>query len=550
MGETTSITNTQSDRKFHITKGATCSPLSSSERFSYHDYLSPIGTPRTPTTFSSSSPSLISQSIKSSTPSTHAFHSKIDLLSIDLQSQIRTIQSHVADQQSFLARFRQDFCFNPQLDLRTYSFPHQTAFTEHHMIHPISTSTIAQLQGLRIAAVDGGLGSREYLGLDLTLIKVAVVLYDFADPDHPQIGYFPPLEEDAKYTLYTDMGKNRDSNMGNLTNLRRILSENAILIKMLRNKAFLPNIILLDGSVFLPPESYLQSMTLDHAELVFQVMESYSTLFQLCAHHRIELLGSVKDSKATHLRDLILRSLPFFIKSYPTLQSLYTVNFRVQLPHFTDFELVMQLLEPLQRSCMQYHSQSYRALWILVLKSLQEAKSPLLANYNLEQLHKMTWNFDYLSVYLRFSAYDLPMRFEMVCSPPLDTFHSQKNLHTRHSPFAQVTEKNSKDSTMLAPNVPINVQNALSHLPDILSHLTPLSTINPQCTLPLPQIEAHLQAHLKDDEFNLILDQIVASYRSSVIATLPTTSNSSSAVSATFFHPFLEKRHSRLDQLF
>ncbi len=47
----------------------------------------------------------------------------------------------------------------------------------------------------------------------------------------------------------------------------------------------------------------------------------------------------------------------------------------------------------------------------------------------------------------------------------------------------------------------------------IANILFPISHINPQCTIPLPQIEAHIRAHLPDTEIELITNQLESQFK-------------------------------------
>ncbi|MHA1673990.1 MAG: DNA double-strand break repair nuclease NurA [Promethearchaeota archaeon] len=472
------------------------------------------------------------------------FRSRIDLLSLDLKAQIQTIKTHLSLKNSFLDIFRSDFCQNSSIDLTKYGNKSFKPFLESTIFHPLDPIAMENLRGKIIAAVDGGTGVREYLGLDITLIKVALVIYDFADPFHPAISYYPILKNDENYSLFTDFGVNRTSNMGALVNFRRILAENTIVIQMLENVNPTPDLIILDGSLQIPPISNFYALIHSHPKLCYDVFESYRRLYTLCHDNDISLIGSVKDSKIPQFRDLIIRALPFYLKTFFSAgqgNSLLTVNYRRHLQGFSDYELLFQVLEPSFRTAIVHQKKDFRlnppSLSNFSASNLQSSESDDI--YALSRLFGVKFPYGIMYSYLRFSKQDLPLRFEFLVHP------------------------NS------------SIQQNLSLFHEAIRILSPISVIESQCTLPLPQIEAHLRAHLPPRDLDMIVKPLTAQFNiplqekhnrnSSVNAA--TTSSVGSNPSAnpqiitpvidseissgiSTYSPFFEKRHVRLDQLF
>ncbi len=472
------------------------------------------------------------------------FRSRIDLLSLDLKAQIQTIKTHLSLKNSFLDIFRSDFCQNSSIDLTQYGNASFKPFIESTIFHPLVPIAMESLRGKIIAAVDGGTGVREYLGLDITLIKVALVIYDFADPFHPSISYYPILENDENYSLFTDFGVNRSSNMGALVNFRRILAENTIVLQMLENVNPTPDLIILDGSLQIPPISNFYTLIHSHPKLCYEVFESYRRLYALCHDHGISLIGSVKDSKVPQFRDLIIRALPFYLKTFFSAgrgNSLLTVNYRKHLQGFSDYELLFQVLEPTFRTAIVHQRKDFRlnppSLSNFSTSSQQSSDSD--AILAISRLFGVKFPYEIMYSYLRFSKQDLPLRFEFLVHP---------------------------NST-----IPQNVSN----FHKAIQILSPISVIESQCTLPLPQIEAHLRAHLPPRELDMIVEPLIAQFNiplqgkynkySSVDAAIPSSIGSNTSANSQItspvidseissdvfpYSPFFEKRHVRLDQLF
>ncbi|MHA1610984.1 MAG: DNA double-strand break repair nuclease NurA [Promethearchaeota archaeon] len=470
------------------------------------------------------------------------FRSRIDLLSMDLKAQIQAIKAHLSQKTSFLDKFRREFCQSTSIDLTQYGTSSFSPFLESTFFHALDPIAMESLRGKVIAAVDGGTGVREYLGLDITLIKVALVIYDFADPFHPNISYYPMLENDENYSLYTDFGANRASNVGALVNFRRILAENTIVLQMLENVNPLPDVIILDGSLQIPPVANFYTLIHSHPKLCYNVFDSYRRLYERCNRKGIALIGSVKDSKIPQLRDLILRALPFYLKAFFSAgqgNSLLTVNYRQRLQGFSDYELLFQILEPSFRTAIVHQQKDFRLNPPSLSNFSASVNNPSDSEgiHALSQLFGIKFPYEIMYTYLRFSKQDLPLRFEFLVNPKST---NQQNISMFH---------------------------------ESIQILSPISVIESQCTLPLPQIEAHLRAHLPPQELEMIVKPItaqfnvplqggydnfssaevppVASLKHSETFPVDSSEISSPITSgASTFSPFFEKRHVRLDQLF
>ncbi|MHA1562612.1 MAG: hypothetical protein ACTSPA_10855 [Promethearchaeota archaeon] len=187
---------------------------------------------------------------------TPTFFSKDQLLSLNLSNHAERIFKNIQGKEQFLNIFLNAFKKSQNMDLTTFSSPEYKPFFEPNLINPVSPYSISQLRGLRIAAVDGGLGLRQYLGVQLTLIKVTVVLYDFDSFDgSPSIRNFPPIYNDEYYSLFSDDLPISENLGRTLAGLRRTLAENSMLINFLRSESNLPDLVLLDGSL-LPPTPF------------------------------------------------------------------------------------------------------------------------------------------------------------------------------------------------------------------------------------------------------------------------------------------------------
>ncbi|MHA1473900.1 MAG: DNA double-strand break repair nuclease NurA [Promethearchaeota archaeon] len=425
---------------------------------------------------------------------TPTFFSKDQLLSLNLSNHAERIFKNIQGKEQFLNIFLNAFKKSQNMDLTTFSSPEYKPFFEPNLINPVSPYSISQLRGLRIAAVDGGLGLRQYLGVQLTLIKVTVVLYDFDSFDgSPSIRNFPPIYNDEYYSLFSDDLPISENLGRTLAGLRRTLAENSMLINFLRSESNLPDLVLLDGSLLPPPPLIYQKNPKILNQFYNACIESYEELYEFCNEHNIILIGSVKDSRSTMFRDMLNRALPYLIANYSSLKCLQEIPYRKHLKYFTDSEFLFKIIPPKHRSpvfCIDSD----------ISKRFTKKKTCI------EKI-------GVFGSYVQISPYDVPVRFEFLSK--IDSVYVKKRIN-------------------LIANI-----------------LFPISQINPQCTIPLPQIEAHIRAHLPDTEIELITNQLESQFQIKHISSLEKKSkNIQDLQFKSYFGTFLTKRHEKLDRLF
>ena len=459
------------------------------------------------------------------------FITKEKLLSIELQDHLHRVMENETEKQIFLQMLWNFFCVDPNINLRLYHGPNYDPFGESRFFIPISGKKLDQLAGMRIVAVDGGLGWRKYLGIQLTLIKAAVVIYDFNGKNQPKITNFLPPGRDSNYVFYTDYTLTDENHCTLLASYCRTIAENQLLLEFLQTTNHFPDIILLDGSLCCPPNPYY--IDNEDIQAFYRIcLKTYSDLYSFCEKHHILLVGSVKDSRGVILRELFSRAFPFFMKKYPTLKPFYSVQYRQIFRRFSDTELLFKLLPSNVRTvAFQYSSDSpnYK------IKNLTEKninmpareESSLSNNYARKnekvknQLSSaMKFSYPIYASYLQLSQVDVPLRIEFIS--------------------------------------PSDVEEIPRRIEFIASILVPLSNINPSCTLPLPQIEAHMRAHLPPQELDMISAQLERLYQKENLMDwanpVPMVKSGKSMYPAadlplkikSFYSTFMEKRHTRL----
>ncbi len=442
------------------------------------------------------------------------FHSRHKIFSNPKNLSLEPLIEHLQDKEDFLHIFTGHFCEKDQVDLMKYQSADFKPFAGSNFTNPIKPKRISQLKGLKIAAIDGGLGYRHFLGADFTLIKVAGINYHFSE-NRAHLTAFPQNQRGDNYCYFIDHLISNESTGGSLAGIRRALAEIRLLNDYLEEEVSYPKIILLDGSI-LPPPLQLQFCGNDYIiHLHRELVDNYMQLYTFCQKKRIHLVGSVKDTQSHQLIDLLLKAMPTLISEHPNLQEFHKIRFRSLLQGFSDSELMYKALHTPQRSVIF----NYKPLLHIDVAD-DRGRDPISKNgigYKFLRTYDEFTPLTPIATYLQLSPYDFPLRLEMLTDKDISTFRPTFDK--------------------------------------VVSWLAPLSQINKECILPLPQIEAHLRAHLPEDEFNFFIRRIIQHYKLQRLQGEKTYTNvSSSPFESPSFKAlhsvFMGKRHDRLDHLF
>ena len=132
----------------------------------------------------------------------------------------------------------------------------------------------ADMNGERIAGVDGGLLKKAYHAVDLVLTKAVVAVFEFED-GLENVKYIPEALPTPKLSVFTEPLSRNDFALA--ANLERMEMEVDLATKAM-NKENL-NLLLLDGSI-LPHPSANPEEESDVEEKFKEVLESYSSLLE------------------------------------------------------------------------------------------------------------------------------------------------------------------------------------------------------------------------------------------------------------------------------
>ncbi len=394
-------------------------------------------------------------------------HSKRKILEKSFSSSLNPFLEHMQDKEDFLKIFHHYFCDQKLVNLQAYQNKDFKPFGSRTFSHQITPFSIEDLRGTRVAAVDGGLGFHKFLGAQVTLIKVAGIMYNFK-AQKPEIIPFSQNREGKMYSYHLEYGDVLDRGGRLLAGLRRQDAEISLLLSFLNSDPQLPDIVILDGSIIPPPlqstftaQDLLRKM---HTSLV----KKYLKLYTICEKKGVNLIGITKDTKSRQLRDLLIRAFPYLISKHKDLDVFHDIRYRDLLKGFCDTEMVYKTLDTNQRTTC------FNIVPTLYQKRKRRNTSGFSPYYF---FHKYT-NFDHFSFgasYLQISPYDFPLRIETVGKRDIESL-----------------EKRIKEISEI---------------------LLPISKINKSCVLPIPQIEAHLRAHLRNQEFEMFLAHLQRKFK-------------------------------------
>jgi hypothetical protein len=233
--------------------------------------------------------------------------------------------------------------------------------------------TEAPVQG-RVAAVDGGVLSRELHGLDIVLARAVGVAFDYEGGRKLRAHYYPRARPGNKL-LWRSALEAHDAAW--LKGLARLEEELSCALATLESLA--PDALLLDGSV-VPQASDKPGRESPLAGAYDGVAERWRALYAAAEKRGTLLLGVVKDSRGSRFTDLLVRGAPELGAH------------REALLRAHDSLFLAHLLEEGERTCFF----RYASAWAepLVLRDLGP------------------WASRIASTYLRPSRWDRPLRVD------------------------------------------------------------------------------------------------------------------------------------------
>jgi hypothetical protein len=201
------------------------------------------------------------------------------------------------------------------------------------------------IDGLKIAGVDGGVIHRSLNFFDIALIRAVGVLFYHRKDDNPMVRYFP--EEQPFPDILTSIEPLSQNELETLISIWRMQKEIRCGLSLLEEDQ--PDIIMLDGSV-LP---VLDSREVKQSEFLLQqylnLKALYRKLYSKCQRNRIALCGIVKDSRSAILTNKLAAILPHLSK-LKGFEQLIEIDYRPIIRQLRDTDLLFQVLDTNERT--------------------------------------------------------------------------------------------------------------------------------------------------------------------------------------------------------
>ncbi|MBI4009673.1 MAG: DNA double-strand break repair nuclease NurA [Candidatus Aenigmarchaeota archaeon] len=245
----------------------------------------------------------------------------------------------------------------------------------------IHSTDAAELKGLKIAGIDGGLVKKSFHGIDLMLLRAVGVIYDYTD-GNLKVEYYPnaipaPIPRAINDPL-DDLGFELNSN------IERQITEINMAIEVLEK--YEPDLLLLNGSViphytFVPEKGSFVYVNYEN------MISAYNKLFDAVKSRKTILAGVIEDSRGTRFCEILSKAMN--INFDPNIPP----EFKIVLNHTKDTNLLAYTLNHGQRTfTFPYSSET--------------ESHPILRNF---PAAKQIFTF-----YLRTAEFDRPLRVDFL----------------------------------------------------------------------------------------------------------------------------------------
>jgi hypothetical protein len=315
-----------------------------------------------------------------------------------------------------------------------------------------NTVKVADIGGLNIASVDGSSVIKRFMNVDFMFLKSIGVKYHFYQNQKAKIEYFPDLHGFNNYNVQGSFLNREEPIIDAKTSIDMTLMEIRLLNQMI-NKFDDIDLIILDGSVVIMPIHLLFSKDYEVSQKYDRLLKEYRELYNKCQEKRIILTGCIKDTNSRALTNLFRDAIQLLKPSYSNLKDFIEINYRQVMDYFSDLDLFSRVLNKSERSSI-----------FICKKEIDKIRET-----GIKKEIPYYFPLTFYAFYLKTAKYDVPCRVEFF----MDESHNIKEAREK--------------------------ANLISSL------LMPISNLNENYGLPIPQIEAHRRAVFKPHEINLLL---------------------------------------------
>ena len=315
--------------------------------------------------------------------------------------------------------------------------------------------TSSNIRGLNVVSVDGSLVTKKFMNVDFSFLKAIAVKYYFHQNHVARIKFFPDLSGFNNYFVECNFFNQDETTVDVKISMDMKCMEINLLNELIEGTSDI-DLIIIDGSIVITPINLLFSKDAEISKKYDTLLKEYHKLYLNCKEKGIILIGSIKDTRTAALSNLLCDSIQLLMPSYSKLSDFIKIDYREVLKYFSDIDLFHRLLQKSERSCIFYCKKEIDKIRDTGIKKEIPYYFPLA----------------FYAFYLKTTKFDTPCRIEFF----MDEKHSFENA--------------SKKADLIS------------------SILLPISSLNENYGLPIPQIEAHKRAVFKPNEVNLLLNNL------------------------------------------
>ena len=204
----------------------------------------------------------------------------------------------------------------------------------------------ADLRGISISAVDGGLLVKNLVGLDLIFTRATGVIFSYRHTGKVEVKYLQTKAPNIG--MFHNFATNNLLELEFLAGLYRIREELSMARLVLNEN--IADILLLDGGIF-PIVPLLNQLTNTNNIKIFKdVVAEYTNLLDTVDMTNTILAGVIKDSRKSTFVSWLLKVIPLFLATSKRLQGILKSDYRIALQQTNDSEFLYLLLRPGERT--------------------------------------------------------------------------------------------------------------------------------------------------------------------------------------------------------
>ena len=356
-----------------------------------------------------------------------------------------------------LEKLKNDFVKRIQKNLDSINFSEFIGFPRFYIKEEFLKKKVisANIRGLNVVSVDGSSVIKKFMNVDFSFLKAIAVKYYFRKNHTAKIEFYPDLSGFNNYFLQANFLNQDEIAVETKISIDMNFMEINLLNNMIRKSSEI-DMIIIDGSIVIMPINLLFSKDPDISRKYDQLLKEYHNLYSYCKEKGILLIGSIKDTRTSALSHLLRESIQLLRPSYSNLTDFVEINYRKIMDFFSDIDLFNRVLKKSERSCIFNCKREIDKIRDTGIKKEIPYYFPL----------------SFYAFYLKTTHYDTPCRVEFF----MDEKHSFK--------------KASEKADLIA------------------SILLPISSLNENYGLPIPQIEAHRRAVFKPKEIELLFNNL------------------------------------------